>query len=173
MVRKPASMYRNVKQRSFTRRKYMGGVPGSQVIHYDMGNKSNTDFPVRISLVSEEKCQIRHTALEAARITANRHLVSAVGRLGYYMKLRVYPHEVLRENKQATGAGADRVSSGMRGAYGKNVGTAARVSSMQKIFSVAVEKENFEAAKDALWHAGQKLPTPVRIVVDKGAELVL
>ncbi len=172
MVRKPGSMYRNVRQRSFTRRKYMGGVPGSQVIHYDMGDKANTTFPVKISLVAEEKCQIRHTALEAARITANRHLVADTGKMGFYMKLRVYPHEVLRENKQATGAGADRVSSGMRRAFGKNVGTAARVDSMQKIFTVAVEKQNFQAAKKALWHAGQKLPTPVRIVVDQGAELV-
>ncbi|MDD3042275.1 MAG: 50S ribosomal protein L16 [Methanosarcinaceae archaeon] len=172
MVRKPGSMYRNVGQRSFTRKKYMGGVPGSQVIHYDMGNKSNPNFPVKLTLLAEEKCQIRHTSLEAARITANRHLTNVAGRQGYYMKLRVYPHEVLRENKQATGAGADRVSSGMRGAYGKNVGTAARVSAMQKIFTVFVEKENFEAAKKALWHAGQKLPTPCRIIIEKGAELV-
>lgn len=172
MVRKPGSMYRNVRQRSFTRRKYMGGVPGSQVIHYDMGDKANTTFPVKISLIVEEKCQIRHVALEAARITANRHLVADTGKMGFYMKLRVYPHEVLRENKQATGAGADRVSSGMRRAFGKNVGTAARVNAMQKIFTVAVEKQNFPAAKKALWHAGQKLPTPFRIVVDEGAELV-
>lgn len=172
MVRKPGSMYRNVRQRSFTRRKYMGGVPGSQVIHYDMGDKANNSFPIKVSLVVEEKCQIRHVALEAARITANRHLNADAGKMGFYMKLRVYPHEVLRENKQATGAGADRVSSGMRRAFGKNVGTAARVNPLQKIFTVAVEKQNFEAAKKALWHAGQKLPTPCRIVVDQGAELV-
>ena len=172
MVRKPGSMYRNVRQRSFTRRKYMGGVPGSQVIHYDMGDKANNSFPIKISLIVEERCQIRHVALEAARITANRHLVADTGKMGFYMKLRVYPHEVVRENKQATGAGADRVSSGMRRAFGKNVGTAARVYPLQKIFTVAVEKQNFQAAKDALWHAGQKLPTPCRIVIDEGAELV-
>ncbi|AEH61661.1 ribosomal protein L10.e [Methanosalsum zhilinae DSM 4017] len=170
MVRKPASMYRNVKQRSFTRREYMGGVPGSQIIHYDMGNKS-AEFPIKLSLLAEEKCQIRHTALEAARITANRLLMKS-GRASYHLKLRVYPHEVLRENKQATGAGADRVSSGMREAYGKNVGTAARLSAGQKIFTVGVNKENFESAKKALKRAGYKLPTPVRIVVDKGQELV-
>ncbi|MEA1984766.1 MAG: 50S ribosomal protein L16 [Euryarchaeota archaeon] len=172
MVRKPASMYRNIKQRSYTRRKYMGGVPGSQVIHYDMGNKT-ADFPIKVSLLAEEKCQIRHTALEAARITANRHMTTAAGRLGYHMKLRVYPHEVLRENKQATGAGADRVSSGMRAAFGKAVGTAARVSAGQKVFTVSVNKKNYVAAKKALKKAGQKMPTPIRIVVDQGAELVL
>ncbi|MCD4702879.1 MAG: 50S ribosomal protein L16 [Methanosarcinaceae archaeon] len=172
MVRKPASMYRNIKQRSYTRRKYMGGVPGSQVIHYDMGNKT-ADFPIKISLLSEEKCQIRHTALEAARITANRHMATAAGRLGYHLKLRVYPHEVLRENKQATGAGADRVSSGMRAAFGKAVSTAARVSAGQKVFTISVNKRNYVAAKKALNKAGQKLPTPIRIVVDQGMELVL
>ncbi len=171
MVRKPASMYRNVKQRSYTRRKYMGGVPGSHVIHYDMGNKT-AEFPIKISLIADERCQIRHTALEAARITANRSMITAAGRVGYHMKLRVYPHEVLRENKQATGAGADRVSSGMRGAFGKNVGTAARVSAGQKIFTISVNKAAFKSAKDSLRKAGQKLPTPVRIVVDQGMELV-
>lgn len=171
MVRKPASMYRNVKSRSFTRRKYMGGVPGSQVIHFDMGNKT-AEFPVKITLLADERCQIRHTALEAARITANRAMTSAAGRTGFHMKLRVYPHEVLRENKQATGAGADRVSSGMRAAYGKNVSTAARVAARQKIFTISVNKEHFIIAKDALRRAGQKLPTPVTIVVDQGQELV-
>ncbi|MDW7732196.1 MAG: 50S ribosomal protein L16 [Methanolobus sp.] len=171
MVRKPASMYRNVRQRSFTRRKYMGGVPGSQVIHYDMGNKS-AEFPVKVTLIATERCQLTHKSLEAARITSNRAMVNAAGKSGYHIKLRVYPHEVLRENKQATGAGADRVSSGMRGAYGKNVGTAARVSAGQKIFTISINKEHFVMAKDALRKAGHKLPTPVRIVVDQGQELV-
>ena len=89
--------------------------------------KQITPSRLKVSLIVEERCQIRHVALEAARITANRHLSTDAGKMGFYMKLRVYPHEVLRENKQATGAGADRVSSGMRRAFGKNVGTAARV----------------------------------------------
>src|SRR6056297_386247 len=171
MVRKPASMYRNVTQRSFTRRKYMGGVPGSQVIHYDMGNKT-AEFPVKITLIAKERCQLTHKSLEAARITANRTMMNTAGRTGYHIKLRVYPHEVLRENKQATGAGADRVSSGMRAAWGKNVGTAARISAGQKVFTISVNKEHFPMAKDALRKAGQKLPTPVRLVVDQGQELV-
>ena len=86
----------------------MGGVPGSKVVHYDMGNL-NTEFPVTLTLVAKEPCQIRHTALEAARVTANRYLMTYVGRLNFHMKLRVYPHQVLRENKQATGAGADQI----------------------------------------------------------------
>ncbi|AET64549.1 50S ribosomal protein L10e [Methanothrix harundinacea 6Ac] len=149
----------------------MGGVPGSKVVHYDMGNL-NTEFPVTLTLVAKEPCQIRHTALEAARVTANRYLMTYVGRLNFHMKLRVYPHQVLRENKQATGAGADRVSSGMRHAFGKAVGTAARVDAEQKIFSVSTAPTSVPQAKMALRRAGHKLPTPIYIVVEKGAELI-
>ena len=108
MTRKPGSMYRR-HERPYTRRKYMGGVPGSKVVHYDMGNLQE-DFPIQLTLVIREPCQIRHTALEAARVAANRYLLKQVGRTGFHLKLRVYPHHVIRENKQATGAGADRVS---------------------------------------------------------------
>ncbi len=170
MARKPASMYRRL-ERPYTRREYMGGVPGSKVVHYDMGNL-NTEFPVTLTLVAKEPCQIRHTALEAARVTANRYLMTYVGRLNFHMKLRVYPHQVLRENKQATGAGADRVSSGMRHAFGKAVGTAARVDAEQKIFSVSTAPTSVPQAKMALRRAGHKLPTPIYIVVEKGAELI-
>jgi large subunit ribosomal protein L10e len=79
---------------------------------------------------------------------------------------------VLRENKQATGAGADRVSDGMRKAFGKAVSTAARVESGQSLMSVRTTKANFQIAKEALKRASMKLPTPCRIVVEKGQELV-
>jgi len=79
---------------------------------------------------------------------------------------------VLRENKLATGAGADRVSSGMRGAFGKNVGTAARVHAGQVVLTIRVPVANFNSAKEALWKASLKLPTPCFIEVEKGAELV-
>jgi len=149
----------------------MGGVPGSKIALFDMGNLSKA-FPVSLSLVAKEACQIRHNALEAARIFANRYLVKEVGRKNFYLKIRVYPHHVLRENKIASGAGADRVSSGMRHAFGKAVGTAARVKPGQRILSVGIEEQNFADAKEALRRASYKLPTPCKVVVDKGEELV-
>ncbi len=171
MARKPASMYRNIKDRAYTHREYMGGVPGSKVVQFDMGNLTE-DFPVQLTLVAEESCQIMDRALEAARIAANRFLLRDVGRLDFHLKLRVYPHQVLRENKQATGAGADRVSDGMRGAFGKAVGTAARVKAGQKIMTLGVNNQHFLNAKSALARAGHKLPTPCRIIIEKGAEQV-
>jgi large subunit ribosomal protein L10e len=172
MARKPGRMYRNITQRSYTRREYMGGVPGSKIVTYDMGNLKD-DFSVHLSLVAKEACQIRHSALEAARIAANRILLESLGLPNYHLKIRVFPHEVLRENKQATGAGADRVSQGMRQAFGKAVGTAARVRAGQKLMTVYTNPASFKQAKKSLLSAGHKLPTSISIVVDRGQELIL
>jgi large subunit ribosomal protein L10e len=163
-------MYRRW-ERPYTRRAYMGGVPGSKVVHYDMGNLQE-NFPVKLNLVVKEPCQIRHTALEAARVAANRYLLKLVGRTNFHLKLRVYPHHVIRENKQATGAGADRVSSGMRHAFGKPVGTAAQVDAGQNLFTLSVPPQYLNDAKVALKRAGHKLPTPIQIVLESGQELI-
>jgi large subunit ribosomal protein L10e len=144
----------------------MGGVPGSKIVQFEMGNLSQ-EFPTEVDLVVEEACQIRHSALEAARITVNRRLMKDVGRSNFHFKVRIFPHHVLRENKQATGAGADRVSEGMRLAFGKAVGTAARVDANQKILTVYSTPQYLEKIKDALNHGGHKLPTPSHLKVSE------
>lgn len=149
----------------------MGGIPGIKVAQFDMGNPSES-FPVKVSLVVKEACQIRHNALEAARIASNKYLMRRAGRSNFHLKIRVYPHHVLRENKQATGAGADRVSQGMRKAFGKPVGTAARVKPGQAIISVETRPQFYKFAKEALRRAGYKIPSPVQITVERGQELV-
>ncbi len=164
MVRKPAKMYRDISKKAYTRREYMGGVPGNKIVQFEMGNLSQ-EFPTEVDLLVDEACQIRHSSLEAARITANRRLMKDVGRSNFHFKVRVFPHHVLRENKQATGAGADRVSEGMRLAFGKAVGTAARVEPGQKIMTVYSTPQYLEKIKDALRHSGHKLPTPSRLKV--------
>ncbi|KAF5087496.1 MAG: 50S ribosomal protein L16 [Methanoculleus horonobensis] len=166
MVRKPAKMYRNLAKKAYTRREYMGGVPGSKIVQFDMGNLTE-EYPVELSIVAEEACQIRHTALEAARIGINRQLQKEVGRANFHLKIRTFPHHVLRENKQATGAGADRVSEGMRLAFGKAVGTAARVDKGQKVFSVWTSPQYVEKAKVSLKRGIYKLPTPARIIEER------
>lgn len=166
MGRKPARMYTRVSGHAFVRKEYMKGVPGSKIAIFDMGNPGG-EFHATLFLVAKEACQIRHNALEAARIFANRYLVKGVGRKNFYLKIRVYPHHVLRENKLATGAGADRISSGMRHAFGRPIGTAARVKRGQKMLSVGIDEQNLEYAKEALKRASYKLPTPCKIVRDK------
>ena len=162
MARKPGIMYHSIKQQAYTRREYMGGVPTSRITQFVSGNKKGF-FPVQLWLLANESCQIQHTALESARITANRALEKNAGINDYRLIIRVYPHNVLRENKQATGAGADRVSQGMRASFGKTVGTAARVQPNQVIMSVETFERNIDHAKKALMKASSKLPSPCKI----------
>ncbi len=166
MARKPSSMYRYIRGQASTRKEYMGGIPASRITQFVLGNKK-ADFPVQVSLIAIEKCQVRHNALESARITANRAMEKKVGVVNYRLTIRVYPHNVLRENKQATGAGADRVSQGMRSSWGKIVSVAARVQPNQILMTVETTKQNIEQAKDALRKAGMKLPTPCKINIDE------
>ena len=164
MPRKPASMYREIRGAAYTRKEYMPGVPGLRIAQFDIGDLK-TDFPVQVHLVAKEQCQIRHTALEAARINANRYLQAKVGN-AYHLKLRLYPHNILRENKIATGAGADRISQGMRGAFGSPVSQAARVHPGMKVMTVFTQRDHIPHAKEALRKAGMKLPTPNRLIVE-------
>lgn len=170
MVRKPNSMYRELKGSAYCRREYIGGVPANRISQFEQGTKG--DYPVKLILHAEEQCQIRHIALEAARISANRYLAKKVGNSNYFMKILVYPHNVLRENKIAVGAGADRISDGMRHAFGKPVGTAARISRSQSLITLETTSTYFTQAKEALKRASIKLPTPTYIEVAKGEEYV-
>ncbi|MCL2509855.1 MAG: 50S ribosomal protein L16 [Methanomassiliicoccaceae archaeon] len=169
MVRKPASMYRRITGQAYTRREYMGGVPASRLTQFDMGNLSE-EFPIVLTLRVKNRVQVRHTALEAGRIAANRMLSSQAGTANYHLQIRAYPHCVLRENKLATGAGADRVSSGMRNGFGKTVGTAARLERDQAIITVSVTPDKANVAKTALWKASMKFPSPCYVDVEKGQE---
>ncbi|MDH4123414.1 MAG: 50S ribosomal protein L16 [Thermoplasmata archaeon] len=168
MVRKPNSMYREIKGQAYSRREYIGGVPAIRITQFEHGTKS--EYPIRMFLRAVEQCQIRHISLEAARISANRYLSKKIGNSNYFMKILVYPHNVLRENKIAVGAGADRISDGMRHAFGKPVGTAARISKNQSILMLETTTTNFKFAKEALERAAVKLPTPCYIDVAEGKQ---
>ncbi|WP_227375516.1 50S ribosomal protein L16 [Haladaptatus halobius] len=172
MSDKPASMYRAINKPAYTRREYITGIPGSKIAQYKMGNveSDEDDYPVQISLVVEEECQIRHGALEASRLSANRFLLKQLGQENYKMILRKFPHHVLRENKQATGAGADRVSDGMRQAFGKPVGTAARIQTGERVFTAWCNVDDATVVKDALRRAYNKISPPCKIVVERGQE---
>jgi large subunit ribosomal protein L10e len=168
MARKPGSMYRYVRGKPSTRREYMGGVPLSRITQFVLGNKTEK-FPLRVTLTALEKCNVRHNALESARITVNRAMEKKVGIANYRIEIRVYPHVVLRENKQATGAGADRVSQGMRSSFGKVVSTAAEVKENQVVMLIDTTENYIQEAKSALRKAGMKIPSPCKVIVGKAA----
>lgn len=58
------------------------------------------------------------------------------------MRIRVHPFHVLRINKMLSCAGADRLQTGMRGAFGKPIGLVARVNIGQVLVSVRTKDSN-------------------------------
>lgn len=171
MPEKPASVYRDQDRPAYTRKEYITGIPGSRITFFE-GGDPNEDYPIHLSLRSKEKGQIRHKALESARVSANRHMEKTVGEENYYLKLRIYPHQILRENPMALGAGADRISDGMRKSFGRPVGLAARVSPGQEILTIRLPAEFYKQGKEALRRARMKLPFPSKTTIEKGADII-
>merc|ERR1711978_687457 len=114
------------------------GVPDPKIRIFDLGRKkANVDeFPLSVHLVSDELEQLSSEALEAARICCNKYLVKNCGKDQFHIRMRVHPFHVLRINKMLSCAGADRLQTGMRVAFGKAHGTAARVRIGQILISV-------------------------------------
>ena len=158
--------YTRVESPPYTKRQYMRGVPEPRIRKFTMGNTSRK-FQYEVALIALKACQIRHNALEAARVAANRYLQRKLGVNNYLFRILPFPHHVLRENKMIFGAGADRLQDGMRGAFGKPVGTAAQVRANQKVAIVRVDEEGLAVAKEALRRSGMKIPTPFRIVIER------
>jgi len=149
--------YRMIKGQPYTREKYIHGVPPPKISKFMMGD-TKSRFEYRFSLVAQAPVQVRHNALEAARVAANKVLLDALGETGYKVHLRVYPHMILRENRMIATAGADRLQEGMRRAFGKPTGRAARIKSGQSILDVYVNNTSIEHAKEALRVGATKLP---------------
>jgi len=161
MTRKPARMYRSIEGQVYTRQEYMGGIPTCRVTQFDTGNLKGA-FPLRLSLGCEEAAQVRDIALESARVSAVRVLEKGAPN-AYHLKVRRYPHQILREHKMAMGAGADRISDGMRRAFGKPVGHAVRAQLGAELLTIYTTPEHEDTAKEALRKAAHKLPIPTRL----------
>ena len=92
------------------------------------------EFPLCVHLVSNEYEQLSSEALEAGRICANKYLSKIGGKDAFHMRVRCHPYHVIRINSRyhifdvwtnnvemLSCAGADRLQTGMRGAFGKVV----------------------------------------------------
>jgi len=156
--------YRLTSGMPLTSKVYAPGAPNSKIARFSTGQAS-PDYEYKLSLVSTEKVQIRHNSLEAARVAANKKLVP-IGETVYFLRVKVYPHVILRENKMIATAGADRLQEGMRKAWGKPTGLAARVMPGSVILELFVKKENLDRAKEAMRSASTKLPMPTHTVIE-------
>ena len=145
---------------AYTSKKFAPGAPNPKVARFTTG-KARPDYDVIYRLVSEGRVQIRHNALEAARVAANKK-VAVLGEDNYFLVVKTYPHIILRENKMIATAGADRLQEGMRKAFGKPIGLAARVGIGDTILELSLKSENAEKGKEAMKAASTKLPMKTR-----------
>ena len=148
----------------YVRREFIKGKPNIKIARFSSGQYKDNYYDYKLELLTTERIQIRHNALESARLAANKTMARA-GEASFFSSLRVYPHVLLRENKMIATAGADRLQEGMRRAFGKSTGLAARMRSDQVIYEAYVTASNLALAKDAFKVASSKVgcPTWVRI----------
>ncbi|URE12243.1 Reticulon-like protein [Musa troglodytarum] len=130
-----------------------------------MKKKGVDEFPFCVHLVSWEKENVSSEALEAARIACNKYMTKYAGKDAFHLRVRVHPFHVLRINKMLSCAGADRLQTGMRGAFGKPQGTCARVSIGQVLLSVRCKDSNSNNAQEALRRAKFKFPGRQKIII--------
>lgn len=127
-------------------------------------------FDYTITLSAKKGLQIRDIAIESARQTSNRMLEKKLSKSDYKMKILVYPHHVLRENPLASGAGADRLSTGMAHSFGKPIGVAAQVPKGKDLIRIDVNANNLETARTAIKRAQYKFPCACSINVIKNVK---
>lgn len=160
-----AKNYRPVKGQTYSRKEFVKGFPPPKITKFTMGD-TKAKFEYEAKLISTQSAQIRHNALEAARIAANRGLMEKLVN-NYRLDVLPFPHTILRENKMIFGAHADRLQQGMRRSFGTPIGTAARVRPDQTIITIHVNTDAVELAKESLRRGAAKLPMPCRIVIEK------
>ena len=158
-LERPYTRTSKYKGKSFVRMS-----PHIKIVGFEFGSpKKKFDYNLR--LISKDDLQIRENALESAKQSSNKLLETSIGLSSYHLKLRTYPHHVLREHALASGAGADRFSSGMAHSFGKPVGSAAQIHKGETIFHLYVDKSNITLGKQALERASKKLPCSCTIQV--------
>jgi len=157
MALRKSSAYTKRKVTPFTRKSkkrtksFIKTVPNSKIVKFKMGDLvgyAADKYPICIEVFSKEKIQIRDNSIEAVRQFFNRFLQTKVGK-EFYFEVKIYPHHILRENKMLTGAGADRMQTGMSRAFGKTMGRSALIKPDQTLFIIGVKtpKAEVEARK--------------------------
>eukprot|EP00298_Acanthocystis_sp_HF-20_P028567 c7339_g1_i1.p1 GENE.c7339_g1_i1~~c7339_g1_i1.p1 ORF type:complete len:212 (+),score=27.27 c7339_g1_i1:53-688(+) len=169
MGRRPARCYRYIKGKPYIKSRYCRGVPDAKIRIFDVGNKRAgvDDFPLAVHLVCDEKENISSEALEAARIVITKFMTVKAGKDNFHLRIRLHPYMVLRINKMLTCAGADRLQTGMRGAFGKPIGKVARVSIGQVIMSVRTTDANLANVVEAIRRAKFKFPGRMKTFASK------
>ncbi len=145
---------------------YVKVVPPQKIVKFVMGNEklsNDRKLPYVLNVVSTEDVQIRHNALEACRQYVNKKLDKELSGQ-YVFRVVPFPHHIQRENKMLTGAGADRMQTGMQLAFGKSMGKAAIMKPNSKVFIISLPNPKAVAfARKVIQEVKSKLPCKLRV----------
>ena len=167
MGRRPGRCYRYYGSRPYPKSRFNRGVPDPRLQRYETGQKSAKpeQFPLCVKLINMEHQYISAEALEAARVSCNRYILKSTNKDSYHLKINLHPFHVLRINKMLSTAGADRLQTGMRHAFGKPAGSVARTDFNKTILSLRVGMAARDAAVEAVRRASFKFPGQNKIVI--------
>jgi large subunit ribosomal protein L10e len=166
-----ASAYSKKKVTPYTRvskrrhKSYIKTVPPQKIVKFVMGK--GKDLKHVLKVIADEKCQIRDNALESCRQFINKKLEKGLAG-NYIFRVVPFPHHIQRENKMLTGAGSDRMQTGMQLSYGKSVGKAAILKKGSGIFIIEIANPKaVQLARQAVKKIKSKLPCKIKIFEEK------
>jgi large subunit ribosomal protein L10e len=166
MAKRPWRIFREI-ERPYTRFSYsrklnkIPGAPPTKLRLLIMGNlrKNLKDWKYAGHLISLLNIQISDYSLESVRINLLKHLEKEIK--DFTFLIRKYPHHVVREHPIVYGGGgvaADRISQGMRLAFGRPLYRAAQIYRGDIVLSIYFDNESFiPEIKDLLRIARNKL----------------
>ncbi len=176
MALRKALSYSKKINRAYTRhsksksKSYIKQNPHNKVVKYNMGNAeafAKGKLKYSVKMVSDENVLIRDNAIESGRMLLNKTMDKGAPKQ-FYLWIKIFPHHILRNNKTAAGAGADRLSSGMSHSFGVIEGRAAQVKKGKELFVIFTETEQAaRIAKLAMKMVKAKVPCRTRIVFEK------
>lgn len=148
---------------------YVKAVPHQKIVKFTMGKESlynDGKLSHCLTLVTTEKIQIRQNAFEACRQYINKKLDKGLSG-EYLFKMIPFPHHIQRENRMLTGAGADRMQTGMQLAYGKAVGKSAILKPNGRILFVAVSNPKaVQLVRHLFKQIKSKLPCKTKVIYE-------
>ncbi len=170
-----AGAYSKKYARAYTRtskkraKNFIKTVPQSKIPKFTSGSARKYQrgkFETIIKFTTKEPIQVRDNALEASRQSIARKLEKEIPNQ-YYFEVHVFPHHILRENKMLTGAGSDRMQTGMQKSFGKTIGRAAMIKPGEPIFIIATSgQKQIRLAKSLLKAVKAKIPGQSQIVIE-------
>lgn len=141
---------------------YVKAMPHLSLLVYKMGD-SGKQYDRTHDYVAQRAIQLRDNSLESARQAANKYLERVLP-MSYLLTVRIYPHNVIRENKMIAGAGADRLQKGMRKSFGRATDRAARIYTGQPIFTIRSFAANDLHIHEAFRRAKSKLSGDFKLI---------